>query len=73
MKALFHTWAGIAFLKSLSGTFVLQELQKRSAEKGFPASLTLRRDKGKRGDLNLRFSQLVTAASYFEADVSAYF
>ena len=27
-------WVGIAFLKSLSSTFVLQELQKRSAEKG---------------------------------------
>ena len=33
-KALSPVWVGIAFLKSLSSTFVLQELQKRSAEKG---------------------------------------
>ena len=69
-KALSPVWVGIAFLKSLSSTFVLQELQKRSAEKGL--EILLRQGYGgqKGGGLFLRFSQLVTTESYNEADVS---
>ena len=43
---------------------------KSVAEKGFPASLNYAVTRGK-GEFSFRFSQLVTAASYSEADVSA--
>ena len=61
------------FPKLLSGTFVFCILQKRKCWKRFgnPPSLKLRRTrKGER--LFLRLSQLVTAASYNGADVSAF-
>ena len=45
---------------------------KSVAEKGFPASLNYAVTRGK-GEFSFRFSQLVTAASYSEADVSALF
>ena len=43
---------------------------KSVTEKGFPASLNYAVTRGK-GKFSFRFSQLVTAASYSEADVSA--
>ena len=43
---------------------------KSVTEKGFPASLNYAVTRGK-GEFSFRFSQLVTAASYSEADVSA--
>ena len=43
---------------------------KSVTEKGFPASLNYAVTRGK-GNFSFRFSQLVTAASYSEADVSA--
>ena len=43
---------------------------KSGTEKGFPASLNYAGTRGK-GNFSFRFSQLVTAASYSEADVSA--
>ena len=46
---------------------------KSVAEKGFPASLNYAVTREKKGDFSFRFSQLVTAASYSEADVSALF
>ena len=42
----------------------MKSVLKKVWEKGVPSSLKLRRDKG--------VSQLVTAASYFEADVSVF-
>ena len=42
---------------------------KSVTEKGFPASLNYAVTRGK-GNFSFRFSQLVTAASYSEADVS---
>ena len=48
----------------------MSEKMKSVTEKGFPASLNYAVTRGK-GNFSFRFSQLVTAASYSEADVSA--
>ena len=64
------TWVDFYFLKTFKRHNTFAKICKSGVlKKVFRLRFRYAVTRGKGGDLNLRFSQLVAAASYFEADV----